>query len=127
MFLILLFGSIIYYVLINFPSKIKTSKHKGQTILLTAATLILLGIFPVIGQALLVDEMQTETKLKQDITTYYQLTKDDALLHLKRKDSAPIYLIDKLTVEILHEDKVSYQIAYNNQYGRIPKTKGQKP
>lgn len=122
MLLILLFGSIIYYVLINGPSKIKTSKHKGRTILLTTATLILLSIFPVACFASLIDEMQIETKLKEDITTYYQITKDDALLHLKRNDTAPIYLVDKLTVEILHEDKTYVQVKHNNQYDRIPKS-----
>ena len=67
------------------------------------------------------DTTQTEINLKENVTTYYQPVKDEALLHLKRKKSAPTYLTKQITAKIISENDTSYQVQYKDTFDRIPK------
>lgn len=117
----LLFGYITYQLIVESPTIIKESVHKGRSIFVVFCIITAFASLTVTNIKSFLDTNQTEINLKKDITTYYQITKDEALLHLKRKKSAPTYFPDQVTVKIISENDTSYQVQYKDTFDRIPK------
>lgn len=117
----LLFGYITYQLIVESPTIIKESVHKGRSIFVVFCIITGFASLTMTNVKSFLDTVQSEINFKDDITTYYQPVKDEALLHLKRKKSAPTYLTGEVTVKIISENDTSYQIQYKNTFDRIPK------
>ena len=122
----LLFGYITYQLIVESPTILKKSTHKVRSFFIQLCIITAFTSLTVTNIKSFLDTNQTEINLKENITTYYQPVKDEALLHLKRKKSAPTYFSDQVTVKIISENDTSYQVQYKDVFDRIPKTKGQK-
>lgn len=117
----LLFGYITYQLIVESPTILKESTHKYRRFFILFCIITAFASLTVTNIKSFLDTNQTEIDLKKDITTYYQITKDEALLHLKRKKSAPTYFPDQVTVKIISENDTSYQVQYKDTFDRIPK------
>lgn len=117
----LLFSYIIYHLVKKSPTIIKESNHKGRSFFVLFCITTAFASLTVTNIKSFLDTAQTEINLKENITTYYQPVKDEALLHLKRKKSAPTYLTEQVTIKIISENDTSYQIQYKDTFDRIPK------
>ena len=117
----LLFGYITYQLIAESPTILKESTRKYRSFFILFCIITAFTSLTVINIKSFLDTNQTEINLKENITTYYQPIKDEALLHLKRKKSAPTYLTEKVTVKIISENDTSYQVQYKDVFDRIPK------
>lgn len=117
----LLFGYITYQLIVESPTILKESTRKYRSFSILFCIITAFTSLTVTNIKSFLDTNQTEINLKENITTYYQPIKDEALLHLKRKKSAPTYFPDQVTVKIISENDTSYQIQYKDTFDRIPK------
>ena len=117
----LLFGYITYQLIVESPTVLKESTHKYRNFFILFCIITAFASLTVTNIKSFLDTNQTEINLKENITTYYQPIKDEALLHLKRKKSAPPYFPDQVTVKIISENDTSYQVQYKDTFDRIPK------
>lgn len=117
----LLFGYITYQLIVESPTILKESTRKYRSFFILLCIITAFTSITVTNIKSFLDTAQTEINLKENITTYYQPVKDEALLHLKRKKSAPTYFPNQVTVKIISEQDTSYQVQYEDVFDRIPK------